>query len=109
MKITKGLKKIEWLIIYQVVNNPPSGIPQHSQADIKRLKSLFDSITKHVEDEKGDYDFNLVNDKDLALNESEWNELKKCFELTGYPSMQDAKNGENAETKIKNAIEKKEK
>jgi hypothetical protein len=96
----KNLSSLDWLIIYNVVNIPPAGIPQHTQDQVRRLKNLFESIVKPLENEKGDLDFKKVQGADLELSEGDWSELKRCFELAGYPSLLDARNGERVFKKI---------
>lgn len=109
MRIIKKLSGLERTIIYAVVNSPPSGQQSLTQDQSKKRDDLFDAITKDAEELNGNYNFNLVEGKDLILQESERDELLRCFENTGYPTMQDKKNCNKIEVKIKNAVLKEDK
>lgn len=92
MKQIKKLTGPEWGKLYIKVNSP---IPQRGvdMQTFKARESLFDKIKKMgtLPNDPDNLDFSAAEGCNLKLKESEWEELKKSFELGTDTTMSEAK------------------
>jgi len=103
MRTIKNLNAIQWKYVYAIVNSPPGNQQGFTQAEARNRDELFEAVTGPVRSGKNAYDFNRVDGRDLVLTESAWDELKKAFDLTAYPTMEDRVQCLEIQDLVKNA------
>lgn len=84
------IKKIAWnhrAIIYNCINVRQDGSPI-SEERKNKIRSLYLKIIEGVEHEReGNYNFKPLDGKDLALEDSEYMDLREAILELKYPTM----------------------
>ena len=113
MKILKSVTPKDRGKMFIMVNSPPPPTQQGggviTQAIKKARESLFEKIIEGVPERKSVFLFSDSPNKDIILKQSEWTELKTCFENGSASTMYEARENDKILELINEAPDYKDK